>query len=359
MASMNVVLTLLVSLSVIASSLGSVVSSKTPRWEYNFQTPQAATNPTTYFDVALVPTNTTLHVFNAISGAVIWTFNYPNGDQGGYAAASSDIVVVGTLNNLYGLSWKGELLWTFAAPFGTRSQPYNHFRPTFGAGGVYVTTGYTPLIKLSASTGTLIWTAGGDQGIAQLHATEDRSTVYVTTFIGTVGYGVAFDANTGAFKWNVTVPGLLNIIVAPAVGLLFTAGGTATDGTITAYTLGGSYTLEVYQLTYPGLPLVDYFIFNTTLYINTAATLATYPTAVISYDASNGVAQWTLPKVPFLFFLPCSKGLINYEPTQIVAYDTKGARKWSYPAVAANDGAASSSDVIVTVTATSVIGLDF
>jgi hypothetical protein len=355
----HTILTLLVAVSAIAGSLSAMVPSKSLRWEYNFQSPQAATNPTVYYDVALVPTNTTLHVFNVVTGAVLWTFEYPNGDLGGYAAASADLVTVGTLNNLYGLSWNGTLIWTFAAPSGARPQPLNHFRPTFGAGGVYVTTGYTPLIKLSTGAGAVIWTASAAQGVAQLHATEVGSSVYVTTFIGHVGYGLSYDAASGFVKWNITVPGLLNVIVAPAVGLLFTAGGTATVGTITAYTLGGDATVEKYQLNYPGLPLVDYFVFNTSLYINTAATLAVFPTAVIQYDAATGVAQWTLPKVPFLFFLPCSKGLVNYEPTQIVAYDTTGVAKWRFPAVAANDGAASENNIIVSITATSVIALDF
>lgn len=350
---------LFIAASVIAGVSSAVVPSKSPRWEYNFQSPQAATNPTVYFDVALVPTNTTLHAFNVVTGAVLWTFEYPNGDLGGYAAASAELVTVGTLNNLYGLSWNGTLLWAFGAPAGTRPTPLNHFRPTFGADGIYVTTGYTPLIKLSKSTGVAIWTASTSQGVAQLHATEYGSSVYVTTFVGTVGYGVSYSAATGLFKWNITVPGLLNIIVAPAVGLLFTAGGTATVGTITAYTLGGDATVEQYQLNYAGLPLVDYYIFNTTLYINTAATLAVYPTAVIQYDAATGVAQWTLPKVPFLFFVPCSKGLINYEPTQVVAYDKLGNAKWRYPAVATNDGAVSENDIVVTITSTSVIALDF
>lgn len=351
-------LTLLASFCVVASCMGALVPSKAPRWEYNFQTPQAATNPVIHNNFVLVPTNTTLHVMQVTNAAPVWSFQYPNGDLGGYAAASDDFVLVGTLNAVYALSWNGTLMWTFAAPSGTRAQPYNHFRPSFGAGGIYVTTGYTPLIKISQATGATIWTASAALGVAQLHATEalDGAFVYFVTAVGSTEYLMALNAANAHQQWNVS--GVVTIIVAPALGVVFAQGGNATAGTITAYSL--LYGALKYQLAYNGFPLVDYYVVNTTLYVDKAATSSPYPTSILKYDGATGAQLWSVGEVNFLFFIPCPKGIVNFGSDFISAFEEKsGALKWRYPATAVNDGAATGSNIIVAITATKVIAFDF
>ncbi|CUG90731.1 Hypothetical protein, putative [Bodo saltans] len=349
---------LVVLASVIASSFGAVASSKSPRWEYDFQSPQAAVNPQVHNDLVIVPTNTTLHVLHVATGGFVWSFEYPNGDLGGYAAASDDFIVVGTLSSVYALSWNGTLIWTFSAPTGSRPTPFNHFRPSFGVGGIYVTTGYTPLIKISKSTGAIIWTAGASQGIAQLHATEalDGAFVYVVSAIGSTEYVVALNAANAQQQWNVS--GVVTIIVSPALGVLFAQGGNATAGTITAYSLlGGALK---YQLAYNGFPLVDYYLANTTLYVDKAATSSPYPTTILKYDGATGTPAWSVGDVNFLFFIPCSKGIVNFGSDYISAFDeATGALKWRYAATAVNDGAATSNNIIVAITAGKVIAFDF
>jgi hypothetical protein len=350
--------TLLIVVSVVAGCFGAVVPSKTPRWEFDFQSPQAAVNPTVHNDLVVVPTNTTVHLLHVATGVLVWSFEYPDGDLGGYAAASDELIVVGTLSYVYALSWNGTLLWKFAAPAGARPTPFNHFRPSFGAGGIYVTTGYTPLIKISKSTGAIIWTASTSQGIAQLHATEalDGAFVYFVTAIGSTEYVVALNAANAQQQWNVS--GVVTIIVAPTLGVLFAQGGNATAGTITAYALLTG--VMKYQLVYNGFPLVDYYLANTTLYVDKAATTSPYPTTILKYDGATGTPAWSVGDVNFLFFIPCSKGIVNFGTEYISAFEEgTGALKWRYAATAVNDGAATNSNIIVTITAGKVIAFDF
>lgn len=342
----------------VCAALCSAVPTKAPRWTYNFQSPQAATNPVVYYDVVLVPTNTTLYLFKANTGALVWKFDYPSGDNGGYAAASSELIVVGTLHHVYGLSWNATLLWTFAAPGGTRPQPFNHFRPSFGSAGVYVTTGYTPLLKLSKATGAVTWTAHSTLGIAQLHATEslDGQSVYVVSAIGSTEYALALTASDAEYQWNVS--GVVTIIVAQRMGVVFCQGGNATASTLRAASLSDGRIK--YQLTYDGMAALDYYVVNTTLYVDVGPTQNPFPTTIIKYDSSSVTPQWRVQNVSFLFFIPCAKGIVNFGPEYVSAYEEgSGDLKWRYPATAVNDGAATENDVIVMITAESVIALDF
>lgn len=349
---------ILIALACAALTLGA--SAKAPLWEFNFDAnkPELAYNPTVFYDLVFVPTNTSLRVFRAATGAVVWKFHYPNGDNGGYVAVSNTTVYVGCLQQLYALDISsGTLQWSFAPP--TRPpQALTHLRPSLGLDALYLTTGYSPLMKLNPNDGALIWETAASLGVAQLHATEGPSAshVYVVMQSATNTAAVCLDAVSGVPQWNVS--GIVTIIVSQQLGLLFCQGGTASASQLSVYELGTGKL--AYIKTYPGMQALDYYVYGNDLYVDIGATTAPFPTALLALDAATGVTKWTVPQVSFLFFIPCSKGVAVFGASDVQAFaKSNGASVWRFPAVAVNDGAATEDDIIITITATSVVAIKF
>lgn len=341
----------------VAFVAAGAAAEKTPLWVYNFQTPQGAVNPTVFFDLVFVPTNTTLHVFRAKSGELVWTFRYPNSDNGGYVAVDSQRVYVGCLSAVYVLTLNGELQWSYV-PSAPRPANAGHLRPSLGIEALYVTTGYSPLVKLNPSNGSLVWEAAASLGAAQLHATEspDGKFVYVVSACNGTEVALCLDSASAAYQWNVT--NTVTIIVAADVGLLYCQGGNATASTLTAVNLAGG--AVNYTLVYSGMQALDYYVNRGDLYVDVGATQAPYPTILSRYDGATGQQLWASQGVSFLFFIPCDKGIVVFGSNSAAAFDKhSGVQKWAFDGTAVNDGAASGDNVIYMITATSVVALSF
>lgn len=343
-------LSIVLALSLAASSASA---SATPVWQFNFTTPQSSTNPVVANGLVYVPTNTTLHALNLTTGATVWTFDYSIGDHGGYAAVNEKYIYVGTMNGIYALTLEGAVRWVWPNPY---SATVHFMRPSIGQDGVYVTTGYAPLMKLSHADAVIQWFAPAALGNAQLHATEEQtgSFVYVVTVPvnSSVGVAACLSTASGAYQWNVS--GVVTIIVSDATGYLFAQGGNALQSTITAVRLiGGSF---AFAYLYEGMQSLDYYLYETTLYVNIGATGAAYPTSLIQYNAVTGAANWQVNNVSFLYFIPCAVGVVMFETTSAVAYSAAtGEVQWRYSGVAVNDGAMTTDCRTVMITQSSVI----
>lgn len=327
-----------------------------PMWSYDFPTPQSATNPVVFFDIVFVPTNTTLYAFRTETGVLLWNFTYPNNDQGGYVAVSFEHVYVGCINNMYTLNLFGELQWSFfppANPSYPRPTSPNHMRPSVGDDAVYLTTGYTPLYRLRPSDGKLEWSSDDSAGVAQLHATEWQDRVFVVT---SANGAVCLSKLNGTMLWS--IPAVVTIIVAPEVGLLFSQGGNSTAAMLNANFLNDGS--SAYVLTYDGMVALDYYVYGEALYVDVGPTQLPYPTTLFKVDGASGATRWAAQGVSFLFFVPGPSGVVNFGPKLITAFkgDT-GVEKWQFPATAVNDGAVSDDGIVFTITATSVIAIQF
>lgn len=339
----------------------SGATAKKPLWVYNFPSnePQAAFNPTIFQDLVLVPTNTTLHAFHSTSGKQLWSFRYPNDDNGGYAAVGNGTVYVGCFRYLYALEiLTGSLQWSVAAPPSRPASVLTHLRPSLGKDALYLTTGYTPLMKLNPANGRLVWATTPATGIAQLHATESPNGkhVFVVVQTGSASSAVCFDVESGLQKWNVS--GVVTIMVPAEISLLLCQGGNSSASTLSAFDLESG--ALVYERVFNGMQALDYYTYQNDVYVDVGATPAPFPTQLLKLDGSTGYTKWAVSNVSFLFFIPCSSGVAVFGANSVVGYTKQdGSAVWSYPAVAVNDGATTYDDIVITITSNSVVALSF
>lgn len=364
----------------------AAVPTKKPSWEFLFDSPQAAMNPVTFKDRAYVTTNTTLYALDARSGKLAWSFGYhldeskPFTTDAAHVAATDELVVIGMFDKVVAVfPNNGTRAWLYRPPSGKRPDGYDGVRVRFGYGGpdtkgIYITTGYSPLRKLSM-TGYVMWTAPSSSGIAELHATEAKGlglVHYVSTIAGKGSCVVAVFADTGAVVWQ--RPGAWTILPSDDAGIVLLQGkATMPDGRV-----GGTFTavnlrdgVQRYQLFYEKWTHIDDFFIGNTLYTMSAPSVLPYkPTTFFKYadarhieaaEGTYGNAQWVVPNLDFLFFTPCTKGIVNFGPQYIDGYDEKdGSHVWRYEGVAVNAGAVvESTDAIIGVLQDRVIAIEF
>lgn len=324
-----------------------------PLWIHNFTTPQAAVNPTVFAGVAYVPTNTSLYAFTIATGALVFKMDFIAGDVGGYVAVDERYLYVGTFEYLYSLNRDtGATIWTYRRPFGPRGP---QMRPSIGLQGVYVTTSFTPLIKIHHVFGTPIWTAPPSLGNAQLHATESAvgGFVFVVNLLegaDGVSYATCLSATDGSYQWRVA--GVRNIIVSDITGLLFCLQEDSSSSNISSFQLQGGRAGR--SIVLPPKPL-DYYSYRSTMYV---ANNAMSPTDVLKVDIHTNKIIWTIPNVPFQYFVPSALGIVVFGLSEVTAYsEYDGSMLWRFPAVAVNDGAVSVDNTLIMITQYAVIAL--